>query len=96
MLFRRKMTAEVIGLVPSPEYKPPVLALDPPKTNLDPYKAFNEIRKELWHVSVAGWGGSWCIISASGHIVASEVPHGWLADYIAKLHNDTLEGPADG
>lgn len=36
---------------------------------------------------VSGDGGSWAITSTNGDVIASEIPHGVVADYIADLHH---------
>lgn len=42
---------------------------------------------------VTGDGGSWSITSTNGDIIASEIPHGIVADYIAELHNTRVTPP---
>lgn len=44
---------------------------------------------------VSSDGGSWAITSTNGDVIASEIPHGVLADYIADLHNTHVIPPGD-
>jgi hypothetical protein len=44
---------------------------------------------------VSSNGGSWSITATNGDIIADDIPHGVVADYIAELHNARVIPPAE-
>lgn len=45
---------------------------------------------KMWMSSVNPNGGTWSIRSVAGDVIADDIPHGEIAEYIVDLHNEYI------
>lgn len=50
----------------------------------------DELMSRLWTAEVNSNGGTWSIQTVNGDVIADDIPHGEVAEYITTLHNEYL------